>query len=567
MSRGDTGWTLNREGRPFYIKGVGGSDRLELLKECGGNSIRTWAIDQGTDVLLDSAQNLGLTVTLGHWLGHERHGFSYNNLDQITQQMERVRRDVEKYRDHPALLMWALGNEMEGYEQGDNPAIWNHIESLARMVKQLDPHHPTMTVIGEMAGRRIEAIHKLCPSVDIIGINAYGGATSLAKRYRELGGTKPFVATEFGPFGPWEVRADKFNMKTESSSTARAAAYSNSYRAIRAEKELALGSFAFLWGHKMEFTKTWFGMFLPTGERLEPVDVMRRLWSGKSPTNECPRIRRLSLNQSLPLKANRTVRARLQVSDPDGDQLSVRWELAAEADEVLGGDFQAKPTDFSDAIRDGNRSSALIRVPAVGGRYRLYVFVSDGRGGGATANIPIFVDGPKGPAMPSKVEMPFLVYGDELTDPPFAATGWMGATDSIAMDEHCTDNPKTGEKCLRVEYRKMMDWAGAVWQNPPHDWGELPGGYDLSEARELSFWVRGSVGGEKVKFGFGIIRDDMRYYDSSRFEQEYTLANTWQQIRIDLTSYDLSRIKSGFMWFVGGQGMPVTFFLDEIRYQ
>jgi hypothetical protein len=564
---GDSGWELIRGGMPFYIRGAGGGDQLAVLGDSGGNSIRTWSIDQGTETLLASAASHGLTVTLGHWLGHERHGFSYNNLDQVTQQIERVRRDVLKYRGNSAVLLWALGNEMEGYEAGDNPAIWTHIETLAAMVKLLDPHHPTMTVIGELGGRRVEAIHKLCPSIDIIGLNTYGGAPSLAKRYRELGGAKPFVANEFGPFGPWEVQQDKLGLKHEASSTAKAAAYSNSYRALRAEQEFCLGSYAFLWGHKMEFTKTWFGTFLPTGERLAPVDVLQKLWSGNSPTNVCPRIQRLTINRALPLKPGLTIRASLRASDPDGDQLSVRWELAAEADEVLGGDFQANPPDYSDSIRDGNRSSASIRVPARGGRYRLYVFVSDGQGGAATANLPLLVEGPTGPVVASKVELPFVLYGDEITEAPFAASGWMGATDSIAMDEHCEENPRFGQKCLRVEYRKMMDWGGAVWQNPPHDWGALPGGYDLSDAKELSFWVRGAVGGERVKFGFGIIKEDMRFYDTARYEEEYVLNNQWQHIRMPLTGHDLSRIKSGFMWFVGGQGMPVTFFLDEIRYE
>jgi hypothetical protein len=567
LIRSESGWGLVRAAEPYYIRGAGGGERFDSLKRAGGNSIRTWSIDQRTDTVLSAANQRGLTVTLGHWLGHERHGFSYNNLDQVTQQIARVRRDVLRYRANPAVLLWALGNEMEGYEAGDNPAIWAHIESLAAMVKVLDPHHPTMTVIGELGGRRIEAIHSLCPSIDIIGINTYGGATSLAKRYRELGGSKPFVATEFGPFGPWEVQTDKLGLKHEASSTAKAAAYSNSYRALRDERELCLGSYAFLWGHKMEFTKTWFGTFLPTGERLAPVDALGKLWSGESPTNECPQIRQLTLNSSLPLTPGCTVRASLRASDPDGDTLRVRWELAAEADEVIGGDFQASPTDYSDSIRDGNRNSATIRVPSRGGRYRLYAFVSDGQGGAATANLPLLVKGPTGPVLASKVELPFVLYGDEISEPPFAASGWMGATDSIAMDEHCEENPQSGQKCLRVEYRKMMDWGGAVWQNPANDWGALPGGYDLSEARELSFWVRGAVGGEKVKFGFGIIKEDMRYHDTARFEEEYVLGREWREIRMPLAGHDLSRIKSGFMWFVGGQGMPVTFFLDEIRYE
>ena len=39
-----------------------------------------------------------------------------------------------------AVLMWGLGNEMEGYGAGDNAAIWSAIINLAVMVKKLDPN-------------------------------------------------------------------------------------------------------------------------------------------------------------------------------------------------------------------------------------------------------------------------------------------------------------------------------------------------------------------------------------------------------------------------------------------
>ena len=88
------------------------------------------------------------------------------------------------------MLVWGIGNEMEGYDKGGNPAIWQHIEDLCQMVKKIDPNHPTMTVIAEIGGDRIAAIHKHCPSLDIIGINSYGGAASLPERYRKAGGKK-----------------------------------------------------------------------------------------------------------------------------------------------------------------------------------------------------------------------------------------------------------------------------------------------------------------------------------------------------------------------------------------
>jgi hypothetical protein len=129
-----------------------------------------------------------------------------------------------KYKDHPALLVWALGNEMEDPE-GKNGAVWTAINSLAVMVKQLDPKHPTMTVVAEIGGDKVKNIHRLCPEIDIIGINTYGGATSVGERYKKLGGTKPYLLTEYGPAGIWEVKKDALGAYPEPTSTEKAETY------------------------------------------------------------------------------------------------------------------------------------------------------------------------------------------------------------------------------------------------------------------------------------------------------------------------------------------------------
>ena len=57
---------------------------------------------------------LGLTVTVGIWLGQERQGFNYADADSVRREVEKARGFFRRYRRHPALLMWGLGNEMEG---------------------------------------------------------------------------------------------------------------------------------------------------------------------------------------------------------------------------------------------------------------------------------------------------------------------------------------------------------------------------------------------------------------------------------------------------------------------
>ena len=278
------------------IKGGGGTSSLDLLVKSGGNSIRTWSVDN-LKHYLDEAQALGLTVTVGFWLGQPQQGFDYEDAVQVGKQMEQIRKIVYRYRNHPAVLIWCLGNESEGWEHGDDPSYWHALNDLGAMVKKMDPNHPTMTVTAEMGFERINCLNEFCPDIDIHGINCYAGCPILPERYRKAGGKKPYIVTEFGPQGNWEVGKTAWGTSPEPTSTEKAAHYKISYeKGIQSELgKLCLGSYVFSWGFKVESTATWFGMFLPDGRRLEAVDTMTGLWNGKAAATACPRIESLKL--------------------------------------------------------------------------------------------------------------------------------------------------------------------------------------------------------------------------------------------------------------------------------
>ena len=103
---------LFRNGEEYFIKGGGGSDHWDELVKIGGNSVRTWSTDNAKQ-MLDEAQRLGLTVMLGMWLQHERHGFDYDDSLKVKAQLEQFRKVVLEVKDHPALLLWGIGNEVD----------------------------------------------------------------------------------------------------------------------------------------------------------------------------------------------------------------------------------------------------------------------------------------------------------------------------------------------------------------------------------------------------------------------------------------------------------------------
>ena len=392
LRESEEGWQLYRHGEPYFIRGAGGGASLQRLADAGANSIRMWNVN-GAKKVLDEAHELGMTVTLGIWLEHERHGFDYEDLEQVAEQFEMAREAVLKFRDHPALLIWGVGNEVEGFGSGDDPAVWKALNDIAVMIKELDPHHPTMTVTAELGGGRIPSLHHHSPAIDIHGVNAYAGAGSVAERLREGGATKPFIITEFGPVGPWESDETAWGAPIEQTSTEKAQYYSDSYtKSILEAEGQALGAYAFLWGHKMEGTATWFGMLLDDGSKLAQVDVMSEFWSGNPPSDRAPAIEPVVVDGETTVEPGSTIDASVQVTDPEGGEITLRWALRAESgDYNTGGDPREPIADIEGAIIDSVGASVSVRMPDAPGPYRLFAYAFDASGNAATANVPLLV--------------------------------------------------------------------------------------------------------------------------------------------------------------------------------
>ena len=559
----EEGWQLLRGGQPYFIKGAGGTGSLEQLAAAGGNSIRTWSTD-GVGEILDEAHSLGLTVTVGIWLGHERHGFDYNDENQVREQLERAREAVLRHKDHPALLLWGIGNEMEGFEDGDDPAIWKAVNDVAAMVKELDPHHPTMTATSFVHGERIDYLHNRSPAIDIHGVNAYGGASIVAERLGDGSGSKPFVLTEFGPVGPWEMPKTEWGAPYEQTSTDKAEFYRQSYeQGILAEPGLALGSYAFLWASKMEATETWFGMFLENGAKTGAVDAMTELWSGSPAADLAPTVEPLVLEGNAQVDPGAEVSVRSFVADPEGGEVSVRWVLRPEASEyATGGDFRPNLPEIDGVVIESDVEGARLRMPEEPGPYRLFLYAYDAAGNAATANVPLLVKGEP------RVRFPVSVYEDSFNAMPWAPSGWMGGVESLTLDgEYRDEPPYEGFASIRMRYEGKFGWVGVVWQDPPNNWGDLEGGYDLTGATALELWARGEYGGEKVGFGVGIIQKDKAHPDSGLKKIDgIQLTREWQRYSIPLKRVDLSSIKSGFYVTLTGRSTPVTIYLDSIRF-
>lgn len=390
-----SGYELVRNGEPFFIKGGGGTDHLELLVSFGGNAIRTWD-SEGIDDLMNEAHRVGVAVQAGIWLEHERHGYDYHDPKVKEAQLEKVRRLVTRYRNHPALLSWGVGNEVELGGSLDTALL--AIEDAAKIVKELDPDHPTVAIVAEIGDDKAKRIAAECPSIDLIGVNAYGGLASVPERLLQQGYDGPYMITEFGPLGHWEGPKTSWEAPIEMTGAQKADFIGGNYAsAVEAERGgRCLGSFAFLWGNKQETTETWFGLILPTGEAIETVDRLSAFWTGSPPEERAPRVESLALDvpDAGAVTPGLELGVRVQAADPDGDDLQIEWRIVPESsDRKMGGDAERAPRALPGVVISATGDAAILRAPQQPGAYRVFVTVRDGNGRAGTANVPFRVVG------------------------------------------------------------------------------------------------------------------------------------------------------------------------------
>jgi hypothetical protein len=387
---------LYRNGRPYYILGAGGGlTYIKELSDAGGNSLRTWGVNNAREILEQAHRN-DMTVMLGLPLPAERHGFNYSNRPAVEAMMNQMMQHVEEFKNHPALLIWALGNELD--LQYTNTEVWNVVNELAGRIKQSDPNHLVTTVTAGIDREKVQLLKARAPNLDLLSVNIYGGLPSLPQRLRDYGWNKPYIVSEWGPTGHWEVSRTQWGAPIEQTSTQKAQSYRERYEVgIASDSQLGVGSYVFLWGQKQEVTHTWYGLFTEEGEMTGGVEVMQYNWTNRWPDNLAPRISGMTLNgqvagASTRLERGRAATAIVTATDPNGDNLTYSWEISAEGGGSVGGDFEPRPQPIPNLIVSQTPGRLVFEAPSTAGAYRVFVKVSDGKSRVATANIPFYVD-------------------------------------------------------------------------------------------------------------------------------------------------------------------------------
>ena len=388
-------WKLYKGEAEFYINGAATNNFYADVKDWGGNVVRTYSTNENTKAILDEAWSKGLYVNMGLAM-KDSDAFDYSSPDNaaaIQEQFENHKTWVRRFRNHPAVLCWSIGNEAETGDAKKNAVYFKEVEKIAAMIHQEDPNHPTtVTFANSDANNRLKVLMQNAPSVDILSVNMYyPGVGNVAKNVAEAGWDKPWMITEYGPRGTWNMSTSSDPKKLswgcleEMTSTEKAEIYSKIWREdIKAnESKGCIGSFIFLWGYQTHGdVLSWYGLFDKSKNTFGGVDEISECWTGVAVDKPAPRIEnrsKMTLNgkvskDNVTLTAGSTGNtASVEATSPTGEPLKYRWFIIK--DERLA-NGNAMPDGIEGLIPEPGKPEITFTAPAAG-QYRLYVFVTE----------------------------------------------------------------------------------------------------------------------------------------------------------------------------------------------
>ncbi len=192
---------------------------IPKMAEMGVNVVRVYH-DFGTGseaiAILDELYKHGIKVIMP--VDSPYHG-NVANLSNVSAV-------VNAYKNHPAILMWAVGNEWDlNYYYGTYTTLTDaaaFTESAAQLIKSLDANHPVATLIGDphipkysdtapyhplsqeafpflVGPYTKDIVNTMAPSIDVWGLNIYRNSsfTDVFQQWKSIS-NKPMFIGEFG---------------------------------------------------------------------------------------------------------------------------------------------------------------------------------------------------------------------------------------------------------------------------------------------------------------------------------------------------------------------------------
>ncbi len=383
-------WQLTVDGIPWTVKGltwgppVGeAAARMPELHAIGVNTVRTWGTDGTTQPLLDAAAANGIKVVSGFWLQPGGGPGSGGCVDYTADtnykntMLAEIRKWVTAYRTHPGVLMWNVGNEsvlgMQNCYSGtqleqERIAYTRFVDEAAQAIHALDTNHPvTSTDAWTGAWPYYKAY---APNLDLYSVNSYARVCQVKQDWLAGGYTKPYLITETGPAGEWEVPDDVNGVPAEPTDQQKRDGYVNAWNCVLAHPGVALGATLFHYGTEGDFGGVWFNITTGGEKRLSWYAV-RKLYSGQTGGNTPPVIASMNVSRVTDVPAGGTFTVTAGVSDPDGDPIAYTMGYNSK---YINGAAGLIPASFTGS------GTFTVTAPQQLGVWKLYLYARDGHG-------------------------------------------------------------------------------------------------------------------------------------------------------------------------------------------
>ncbi|MSQ15666.1 MAG: hypothetical protein EXR50_07380 [Dehalococcoidia bacterium] len=215
---------------------------FQILCKAGVNHILGWDFDKGVDQdkfdeqILDIAHEYGIGVMMPFYLPPNG---DYTNEEFLSELVLEAANKVGRFKNHPALRMWGVGNEVMG-ELSDEMrrAFVIFYLKIADIVHYTDPDHPV--IFREAEDPFVPEISAILMDDPVqrpwllYGANVYSlEIRRILDEWPQQGMERPLFVTEFGADPAWDG--------------GRTANYVLMWREIRSHPEYVLGGAPYAW--------------------------------------------------------------------------------------------------------------------------------------------------------------------------------------------------------------------------------------------------------------------------------------------------------------------------------
>lgn len=386
-------WQLTVDGAPYEVKGLtwgpspaDAAKDLPDVAKMGVNTIRTWGTDAGSAPLFDAAAANGIKVIAGFWLQPGGGPGSGGCVDYLTDtayknnMLAEFPKWVNTYKDHPGVLMWDVGNEsvlgLQNCYSGDQleqerNAYTSFVNELSKAVHAADPNHP---VTSTDAWTGAWAYYKRnTPDLDLLAVNSYKDVCNVRAAWEAGGYDKPYIVTEGGPAGSWEVPNDANGVADEPTDQQKADGYTNAWNCVAGHRGVALGATLFHYGNEDDFGGIWFNL-VPDGLKRPSYYAVKRAYGGDTAADNLPpQVTDVNVTDATSgVPAGGTVAISTRTTDPENDPVTYQVLFSSIYIDNNG--------VLTPATTTGNGDALTAKAPAKVGVYKVYVKATDNHG-------------------------------------------------------------------------------------------------------------------------------------------------------------------------------------------